>query len=195
MSRWMPFFALATSVLGLACASTSSTPPAPESPPANGPAVLMGELTRAAIEQAVPNWVEAQVEAEIDPQAVQALQSVPPGAEVWLYLGTWCSDSRRELGRFWRAQDEAEGLGGSFPFTVHLIGVDRTKTQPAPLLAGVDVRYVPTIVVKRGGVEVGRIIEHSVKGIERDLLELLTGQAKGVLTSSRPELASPSAQP
>jgi hypothetical protein len=195
MSRWIPFLALATSVLSLACASTSAPPPAPEAPPSDGPAVLLGEVTREAIETALPNWVEAQVAAEIDPAAVQALQAVPPGAEVYLYLGTWCSDSRRELGRFWRAQDEAAGLGGSFPFGVHLIGVDRSKTQPAALLAGVDVRYVPTIVVKRGGGEVGRIIEHSVQGIERDLLELLTGRAKGVLTSSRPELASPAAQP
>ncbi|MEP7013713.1 MAG: hypothetical protein ABJC13_25610 [Acidobacteriota bacterium] len=77
---------------------------------------------------------------------------------------------------------------------VELIGVDETKKEPADLLAGADVLYVPTIIVRRGGKEVGRIVESSPKGIETDLLDLLEGRASGVL-SLRTDLAPESPKP
>ena len=46
-----------------------------------------------------------------------------------------------------------------------------------------NVLYLPTFIVRRGGREVGRIVETSPHGIERDLLALLTGKATGVLTT------------
>jgi hypothetical protein len=48
---------------------------------------------------------------------------------------------------------------------------------------------VPTFIVRRGGHEVGRVVEEAPHGIETDLLALLTGEAGGVL-SGRPDLAN-----
>ncbi len=144
----------------------------------DGPPVLTGRVTRDQIEQAVPDWVGQTVDSRIDEQAAEALAAVPPGAEVTVFLGTWCSDSRREVPRLWRALDQ---VGGMVPFEVTYVAVDREKTEPADLLAGQGIEYVPTFVVRRDGHEVGRVVEEAPDGIEADLLALLTGAKTGVL--------------
>jgi thiol-disulfide isomerase/thioredoxin len=145
----------------------------------DGPA-LVGNLDREQIEAAVPDWVQAEVEAQPEPAAAQALAAVEPGAEVVVFLGTWCSDSRREVPRFWKALD---ATGGAVSFTIRYVGVDREKKEPAAAVAGSDVRFLPTFIVQRDGRETGRIVETSPHGVEQDLLDLLTGKARGVLTT------------
>lgn len=152
----------------------------------------VGPVTREQIEEADPSWVKAQVEVTPDAESARALASVEPGAEVTVFLGTWCEDSRREVPRFWRALDEA---GGTVPFEVRHIGVDRAKKEPAELVTGSDVRYVPTFIVSRGGHEEGRIVESSPRGIERDLLALLKGEQKGMVTNSEDLKPKDSAKP
>jgi len=160
----------------VACASGGEESAAAETPE---PEVLVGEVSREQIEEAVPEWVGRTVEAEIDEEAATALASVESGAHVTVFLGTWCSDSRREVSRFWRALDQ---VGGLVPFEVEYVAVDRSKSEPADLVAGEDLRYVPTFVVERGGEEIGRVVESAPDGIEADLLALLTGEASGVVT-------------
>lgn len=188
------------SVLSLAasCATTATAPAAPAQP--GEEPVIVGETTREQIEEALPEWTAAQAESRPDPEACKALAAVPPGAEVTVFLGTWCSDSRREVPRFWKALDiaglaeAAGGAGMEVPFAIHYIGVDRQKKEPSAPVTNNDVRYVPTFVVYREGREVGRIVEESPHGIERDLLALLTGQAQGLITT-RTDLAPPGARP
>jgi thiol-disulfide isomerase/thioredoxin len=157
-------------------------------PPAQEEAVAVGPVTREMVE-ATPEWMQAEVDAKPEPGAAKALAAVEPGAEVTVFLGTWCSDSRREVPRFWKALDAA---GGAVPFQIRYVAVDRQKKEPAGDLAKEGVRYLPTFVVRRGGQEVGRIVETSPKGVESDLLALLTGRAHGVL-STRTDLAPASA--
>lgn len=155
----------------------------PEAAEAEGEPVLLGEVTREEIEEAVPSWVAETASAQIHEAEAAALASVEPGAEVTVFLGTWCSDSHREVPRLWRALDHAEGqAGGEVPFEVEYVAVDRDKEEPADLLAGQDLAYVPTLVVRRDGREVGRIVESAPGGVEADLLMLLEGFAWGVLT-------------
>jgi len=143
---------------------------------------LVGETTRAQIE-AAPEWAAAEAESQPDPQASTALATVPPGAEVTIFLGTWCGDSRREVPRLWKALDIAGSRGVDVPFAIHYIAVDRQKKEPSAPVTNNDIRYVPTFIVTREGREVGRIVEQAPNGIEHDLLDLLTGRAHGVVSS------------
>ncbi len=164
-------------------------PPAAADEEPKEPPSLLGPVTREQIEAAEPEWVAAGVEVELDAEATQALAVVDPGAEVDVYLGTWCSDSERELARFWRALDENFGV---VPFEVEYIAVDRSDKRPPELERDLDLRYVPTFIVRREGQEVGRMVEVSPNGIERDLLGLLDGTATGVV-SARDDLGEPPA--
>ncbi|MDX2023334.1 MAG: hypothetical protein SF187_24075 [Deltaproteobacteria bacterium] len=116
----------------------------------------------------------------------RALRTVPGGATVRVFLGTWCGDSRREVSRFWKALDAA---GDSVPFAAEYVAVGRDMQAPGELAAGADLHFVPTFVVVRDGDEIGRVIELPEFSIEQDLLSLLRGDRRGVL-SGRPDLAS-----
>ena len=101
---------------------------------------MLGPISREQVEAAVPAWVQAGIEAHPDLAAARALAAVAPGAEVTVLLGTWCSDSRREISRLWKAFDEvgataAGGAGSGLPFTLTYIGVDESKQQPAAAVA------------------------------------------------------------
>jgi thiol-disulfide isomerase/thioredoxin len=184
--------ALSTTVVLTALAGAADPPAASVTvkPAAPEEAALVGPTTREKVE-ASPEWVRAEVDAKPDAGAAQALGTVEPGAEVTVFLGTWCGDSRREVPRLWKALD-AEG--GAVPFQIRYVGVDHDKKQPVDLIKENDVRYLPTFIVRRGGHEVGRIVETSPHGVEQDLLALLTGKASGVL-STRQDLAPATPHP
>ena len=181
LHRWIAPAVLAALPL-VACASsgTAATAADEEKPPPS----IVGETHRAAVEAAEPEWVAAEVAAMPDAAAARSLTAVPPGAAVTVLFGTWCSDSRRELARLWRALDDAGVYDESeLPFALDYVAVDRAKVEPAGRTEGMDLRYVPTFIVVRDGEEVGRVVEVSPNGIEGDLLALLTGVATGVISA------------
>lgn len=146
---------------------------------------LVGLTDRAAIEQTLPAWRDAIAAASPDEETARALAEVPAGAEVEVFLGTWCSDSRREVSRLFVALARAEAQG-PLPFTVRFVGVDRNKRAPG-LSESASLRYVPTILVRREGHEVGRVVETAPDSIESDLLALLRGERSGWVSGSRVE--------
>jgi thiol-disulfide isomerase/thioredoxin len=137
---------------------------------------MVGPLQPGEVQQRLPSW---KSEAEPDAEAVRGLRDVAPGAEVVVILGTWCPDSRREVPRLWRAIDAA----GEVSFAVSYLGVDESKSAPGFDEAAVDLRYTPTVLVKRDGREVGRIVEKTREPIERELWQLLAGKKSGVVTT------------
>lgn len=196
LALMLPLVAVSTACAGPEPASEEAAPAGteaaaeePTDEPIDEKEPLVGVVTRAEMEAHEPDWVMAQIEAEPDPEAARALLEVPPGADVTVYLGTWCSDSKRELSRLWRAFDEAgidpsgSGMGEEPPFDLRYVAVDRDKEAPGGLVEGVGLRFVPTFVVRRDGEEVGRMVEVSPNGIEHDLLSLLTGEATGIVSA------------
>lgn len=193
MRAYAPVLPLLLLALAGDCSSGSGPDPgsgAESAAPAEA-AVPVGAVTREQIEEAAPEWVAAEVEAAPDEAAARALAAVPPGAEVKVFLGTWCGDSRREVPRLWKAIDLA---GGAVSFEISYVGVDRDKKDPGGEVGPADVRYVPTFIVRRDGREVGRIVESAPGGVERDLLSLLDGSALGLITG-RDDLGGGASQP
>lgn len=69
------------------------------------------------------------------------------------------------------------------PWSIRYVGLAHERDQrPVELVESVDLRYLPTFVVLRDGVETGRIVESSPAGIENDLAALLAGEAEGALS-------------
>lgn len=142
--------------------------------------ILVGELTRQQIEQSLPDWQKSPHELT-NINASKALLEVPPGAELIIYLGTWCKDSKRELVRFWQALD---ALNIAPPLSIRYIGVDRHKLAPQ-VSKDLKLSYVPTFVLKREGKEIGRIVESAPRGIELEIKELLSGEKQGVISGRK----------
>lgn len=141
---------------------------------------LTGEITRAQV-LALPRWAKAFEGAAAGPTSAK-LAAVPPGAQVYVILGTWCSDSRDEVTRFWRALDAA----GEVPFEVEYWGTGFGDYMPEVERAEeLEVIAVPTFAVFRDGEEIGRVVERSERGIEVDLYDLLTGAREGQISATR----------
>lgn len=186
-SHWLiaALVGLLVSLIAGACERPVSSEPssdpassATESEPALTDAV--GETSREWIVEHHPTWAPEDAAAP-DRAVAKKLSQVPAGATVDVYLGTWCSDSRREVPRFWRALK----LAGEVPFQVNYVGLDRSFEAGDVDLSRVGVEAVPTFVVKRDGEEVGRVVEKSPQEIEKHLLDLLTGEASGKISATR----------
>jgi len=100
----------------------------------------------------------------------------PDGVRLTVFFGTWCGDSRREVPRLLKLLDTI-----GFPRErVELIAVDSTdeavKRSPGGEERGLEIYRVPTVVVRRGELEVARIVEYPVRSLERDLLTILEGR-------------------
>ena len=161
-----------------ACDGEATTTSAPPTHPNTSAEELVGPTTRNAILRAERRFAPERA-ADVDVEAVAALRHVPRGASITVVLGVWCDDSQREVSRWFRALDE---LGSRPPFLVEYIAVGFRELAQG--IAPLRIEYVPTFIVNRGGDEVGRVVETSPNGIERDVLRLLSGEARGVVTDS-----------
>ncbi len=89
---------------------------------------------------------------------------------VKVVLGTWCPDSRREVPRFMKIMDLCKFPAEQLTF----IGVDNAKLSPIGNFDMLDIQRVPTFIIEKNKVEIGRIIENPVTSLEKDLLNILT---------------------
>lgn len=92
------------------------------------------------------------------------------GITMKIVMGTWCSDSRREVPRFMRILDIWK-----FPVQmVTFIGVDNAKLSPGGESDKLDIQRVPTFIIYKNNIEAGRIIENPVTSLEQDMVNILT---------------------
>ena len=94
------------------------------------------------------------------------------GVNILCFLGTWCSDSRREVPRMLKLI-QTRNLP---PETMTMIGLDREKHSGTGEEKKYDIEKVPTFIVLRNGEEIGRIVEKPIGPIEKDLLGILNPQ-------------------
>jgi hypothetical protein len=84
-------------------------------------------------------------------------------------LGTWCSDSQREIPRLLKILDFVQ-----FPEdNLKLICIDRSKNAEGTEVTDLDIQLVPTIIFYQGDTELGRIIESPEVSLESDIARIL----------------------
>ena len=89
--------------------------------------------------------------------------------DITIVMGTWCSDSRREVPRFYKILDAID-----YPTDkLTLINVDRKMKSIANEVDEMNIEYVPTIIIYRNEKEIGRIIETPEDILEKDLLLII----------------------
>jgi thiol-disulfide isomerase/thioredoxin len=91
---------------------------------------------------------------------------------ITIVLGTWCPDSRRELPHFMKII-ESWGFPGS---ELTLIGVDSYKVAPIENYDDLGIDRVPTFIIYRNKIEIGRIIEYPKASLERDMVNILKNE-------------------
>ena len=100
---------------------------------------------------------------------VARLRHMKDSVDVVVVYGTWCSDSRREIPRFWKVVDSTQ-----FPAEhVTMIAVDRTMQLPPGIQNQYRITNVPTFIINYRGMEIGRITESPRTTIEQDIVDWL----------------------
>ncbi len=100
---------------------------------------------------------------------VKKLETKLNDVEITIVLGTWCSDSQREVPRFYKVINEA----GYNDKRVKVIAVDKTKEAIVVDIKDLNIEKVPTFIIYRDNVEIGRIIETPKKSLEKDLWKII----------------------
>jgi thiol-disulfide isomerase/thioredoxin len=115
-------------------------------------------------------WWNSEYELyEINEDALAYLDGKMEEIQILIVMGTWCSDSRREVPRFFKILDEL-----NFPVDdVMIINVDRKMEDPENLSNGLDIMYVPTFIFYKNDTETGRIIETPETSLEEDMVGIV----------------------
>jgi cyclophilin family peptidyl-prolyl cis-trans isomerase len=134
----------------------------------------VGPITVERMLGRLPEYAQRRDSYTPDITVLEMMKSyVRAGDRVEVYMGTWCSDSQREVPKFLRILDDLHGqFGVELPATY--VAVDRDKHGPVNLLAGKSIAKVATFIYYRGDQELGRIVEKPQSPqFEDDLLTIV----------------------
>lgn len=135
--------------------------------------MLLGRQMKSQLTQEpFGDWYNKEYDSyQYDAQLVQELQKNKINSyEIVVFFGTWCGDTHRELPRLMKILDAVK-----YPEQkLNLIAVNRKRETPDGEDVPYNIKRVPTIIVKKYGKEVGRIIEMPETGfLEQDLLNII----------------------
>lgn len=103
--------------------------------------------------------------------ALTAAKANTEAVHFLVFGGTWCDDTKMILPKFFSLTEAA----GFLPERTTIVGVDRSKKTIHNLTETFGVTNVPTIIVLKGGKEIGRVVEYGKTGMfDKDLGEILS---------------------
>lgn len=116
-------------------------------------------------------WFESEYEKYVlDEEAINMLRETSfENIDIVIVLGTWCSDSRREVPRFIKLTES----WGYPTERIRLIGVDSYKEAPIDEYGSFEIERVATFIIYKDKIEEGRIIEYPTTSLERDMISIL----------------------
>ena len=164
--------------------AATKAPPSPTAVPSPAIVPLTGKVSRSAVE-AFPGWESLRAQ-DYTPEtaAIERIRAASATLEVLAFVATWCPDSKREVPRLLKLVDQT-GISES---KLTMIGLDRTKKDSEGLTVKWDLKYVPTFILLKYGIELGRVIEKSQDTLDADFAQILTSPVPLTLSGSRPEL-------
>ena len=107
-----------------------------------------------------------------DPAAIETLQQVEQPTEIVVFYGAWCTDSHREIPRFLKIIETVNNQ----EITVTDYGVNRQKQDELGEFEIYGIEFVPTFIVIRNGIELGRIIERPDRSLAEDLAAIMSSK-------------------
>jgi thiol-disulfide isomerase/thioredoxin len=121
-----------------------------------------------------PSFLERYDTVQVNTDIVEMIARMHPDIDILVFLGSWCGDSRREVPRLVKIVRSA-GLPEA---RVRYYGLDRTKKSADGLTDTYRIERVPTVILLRGGEELGRVVELPRSTLEGDLFEILVADLK-----------------
>jgi len=133
--------------------------------------MLIGYCTREAFnDTSFSEWWNSEYDGyEVNDSTAEELKIHFKGIKIKLVMSTWCSDSRREVPRFYKILDEI----GYPSENVSLINVNREMIGLADEVDGLEIHFAPTFIFYRNDEEIGQIVEMPYESLEKDMMEIV----------------------
>ncbi|HEV2721797.1 MAG TPA: hypothetical protein VG323_17390, partial [Thermoanaerobaculia bacterium] len=131
-----------------------------------------GPMTEETLWSTAPIWKSIHDHYTPDAKVVDQLRGAKP-ARITIVFATWCGDSKRAVPRLLKALH-----GAANPLLqVELVGIAPDFLTPLELIRARKLTNVPTMIVERGGREIGRVVETpATDTVEHDVAMILAGE-------------------
>ncbi len=143
--------------------------------PESGERYLTGEFEQKTLNQKYyASWYEPEYNSYVvETEKLKDVKTAIKKYRIEVFVGTWCSDSQRELPRLYKILEEIKFPTGS---KLKVFGVNRAKVSFYGEEMGKNITHVPTIIIYDKNTEIGRIVESPVSGyLEEDIAMIVKG--------------------
>ena len=137
----------------------------------DGTEMLYGKISRDQLFFDFPEWRNEYDNYSPEENVINELKKADIYDEIFLFLGTWCQDSQREVPRLFKILDQ---IGTGAEEKIKIWAVDRAKKLADDSTDMYDINFVPTIIFFKNGREIGRIVENPEQRLEDDILNILS---------------------
>ncbi len=105
-----------------------------------------------------------------DTATLNAFERTKGKVQFVVFGGTWCEDTQFILPKFFKIQEKSGVPDDAITF----FGVNRDKKTLGNISSAFNVTLVPTIIVMKGGKELGRVVEYGKTGKwDKELVDIL----------------------
>ncbi|GAB4126743.1 MAG: thioredoxin family protein [Ignavibacteriales bacterium] len=113
-------------------------------------------------------WNEEYEYYVVDTLTLGKIKNYLNEIKILIVMGTWCSDSRREVPHLFKIFDYLNYSKDNY----EIIAVDRKKNALTDI-SNLKIELVPTIIVYKNNNEIGRIVEAPQETLELDLVKMI----------------------
>ncbi len=133
--------------------------------------MLLGYCNRDAFQDTSFSWWFNSVYDmySVDSTTADSLSGKLDNVKVTIVMGTWCSDSRREVPKFFKILDYLK----LSPDKITIITVGRDRKGRGSETDDLKIELVPTMIFYKNNSEIGRIVESPKVSLEKDMLKIL----------------------
>lgn len=137
--------------------------------------IITGELAPQTLLNTLAVFNESYQAYAVDDAQLAAVKDLTQATEIITILGTWCPDCFREVPRLIKLLEKLDNP----LIQARYLGVDRSKQDSSGLAAQFEFNRIPTIIVRQGGREIGRIVEQPKHSLQQDLAAILNDSQIG----------------
>lgn len=142
------------------------------SPQASEPGYFVGDIAADDLIRDYDEFSSSYADFAIEHDDLTILKNISDQITLVVLFGTWCHDSVREVPRMIKLLNLVSN--NNILLRLKAVAPDKAvKLSPQDNVADYQLKYTPTFVVYRGGVEIGRIIERPEHSLTQDLSQIL----------------------
>jgi thiol-disulfide isomerase/thioredoxin len=137
------------------------------------PEVLVGKVSVNDLKkEPYKSWFLSGIEIyEPNQFTIEKLEKFKSNINTTLIIGTWSEETRKYLPQFYKIKQKI-GLPES---SITIIGLDRGKKTPEKFEEKYNITHLPTFIFDINGKEIGRIVDHPLETLEKDMLKIFSG--------------------